>query len=57
MRHLLSNKKYLAEITGITDSLACILQEFIQQNESIIDYVQVLTKEGAILLVFRNIES
>lgn len=44
----------LAEITGIRDSLTDILQEFIQQNESIIDQVQVLTKEGAILLVVKN---
>jgi len=44
----------LAEITGIRKRLNPILGEFIQQNDSIVDQVQILTKEGAVLLIAKN---
>ncbi|MHA2227337.1 MAG: ADP-ribosylation factor-like protein [Candidatus Hodarchaeales archaeon] len=44
----------LAEITGIREIISPILIEFIQNESTIIDQVQVLTKEGAILLTVKN---
>lgn len=44
----------LAEITGIRNRLNPILVEFIQQNESIVNQVQILTKEGAVLVIAKN---
>ncbi|MFX0086734.1 MAG: ADP-ribosylation factor-like protein [Candidatus Hodarchaeota archaeon] len=44
----------LGEITGIRESLTPILEEFIQNHLTIVDQVQILTKEGAILLIAKN---
>ncbi|MHA2233528.1 MAG: ADP-ribosylation factor-like protein, partial [Candidatus Hodarchaeales archaeon] len=41
--------KILADMTGIRERVSPILEEFLQENASILDFVQVLTEKGAIL--------